>query len=75
LSLATVNPTLPPLVTTYQNTLEKYFGHTCHIYGAAAPSSTHCALYSFMRLPFLETTWSRNKTKPVSMEIRLDRLV
>ena len=38
-------------------------------------SSTHCALYSFIRLSFLETTWSQNKTKPVSLEMRLDHLV
>jgi len=63
LSLATV---IPPLVTTYQNKLETYFGHTCHIYGAAAPSSTHCALYSFIRLPF----W-----RPLGLGTRLNQLV
>jgi len=56
LSLATVNP---PLVTTYQNELETYFGHTCHIYGAAASLSMlilalnkqlHCVLHFFNAL-------------------------
>jgi len=59
LSLATVNSPLPPLVTTYQNKLETYFGHTCHICGVAAPLSTlilalnkqlHCELHFFNTL-------------------------